>query len=81
VTNLVAGHIVPPERGGAMLDPMNLITLCKPCNTAMGRWTLGEWQRSESYARRQASGARRPTTVTSGTASLARPLRRRPRIY
>lgn len=45
MSNLVAGHRVPPERyPGRPTDPANVWILCSACNASQGNRTPEEWQ-------------------------------------
>lgn len=33
---LTLDHLVPYSKGGALIDPHNLVTACRPCNSARG---------------------------------------------
>lgn len=66
---LTLEHIVPYSKGGAMLDPKNLITACRNCNSARGNKALtvfvrenaAKWGRDEkcvlNYIRRNRARA------------------------
>jgi hypothetical protein len=52
---LCVDHKLPPERGGATLDPANLATACQACNAEKADRTPEEWQarreRRQAYQR------------------------------
>ena len=45
---LTLEHIVPYSKGGALLDPINLITACRSCNSARGNKALTSYVKANA---------------------------------
>ena len=57
-----ADHLIPVSKGGAELDPANVVAACRNCNRSRGTRSPTEWQQGKEPTPRTAYNAKPPAT-------------------